>query len=49
MKVLSKTEISVSFLRIASVPKVFLLKGDVFAIDTHSISYSLSTPFFPRR
>lgn len=29
--------------------KVFLLKGTVFTIDTHSMGSSLSTPFFPRR
>lgn len=48
MKILSKTEVSVSFFKTVHTPKVFLPKGDVLTVDTHSMSLSLSTPFFIR-
>jgi hypothetical protein len=48
MKILSKTEISVSFLKTARTPKVFTPKGDVLSVDAHSMTFTLSTPFFIR-
>jgi hypothetical protein len=48
MKILSKTDFSVSFFKAALAPKAFLCKGDVLTVDAHSISYNLSTPFFLR-
>jgi hypothetical protein len=48
MKILSKTEVSVSFLKTVRTPKVFTPKGDVLSVDAHSMTFTLSTPFFIR-
>jgi hypothetical protein len=48
MKILSTTEISVSFFKTAHTLKVSRPKGDVLIVDSHSMSFSLSTPFFIR-
>ncbi|MBK8658327.1 MAG: hypothetical protein IPN22_05495 [Bacteroidetes bacterium] len=48
MQILSGIEFSVPFFKVAAVIKNFVLKGDALTVDAHSISTSLSTPFFLR-
>jgi hypothetical protein len=49
MKKIFNTEYCASLAKTMARSRVFILKGTAFTMDAHSIRYSLSTPFFPRR
>ncbi|MGE0636556.1 MAG: hypothetical protein AB7G44_06085 [Bacteroidia bacterium] len=49
MKKIFNLEYCVMQEKMLAATKHFVLRGTAFTMDTHSILYSFSTPFFPRR